>query len=379
MGVVHGRPVCRIAVRPRGAGARQRVGWQNPAVSRAATVTAGSLRFALAALLAIAAACTTGDGNGDPAAGGGPAGAGAGGEANQPAPGPPFAVGHRTMTLVDATRPTAAVPDVQPAVPDRTIEVDVVYPAEGDPAPDPDPASEPAIGGTAVDDARPAEGAFPLVVFAHGFEGRGDAFLGFAERWARAGYVVALPTFPLSREGLAVAQDLANQPADVSFVIDSLVALDDGDPLAGHVDAENIAVGGHSLGAATVFGVAYNACCTDERIDATIPVAGGTLPFEGSGEFDWPDTPMLLVHGVRDATVPIAVGDAMYDLARGPVWYLRPAEADHGTVFAGAAGRLFNDATIAFLDAELRGDDELLDAMADEVAASGVAEWRVRE
>src|SRR5690606_18829281 len=49
----------------------------------------------------------------------------------------PFAVGHRSLTLVDGSRPTDAVADVLPARPDRTIEVEVVYPAQGDAGPEP--------------------------------------------------------------------------------------------------------------------------------------------------------------------------------------------------------------------------------------------------
>ncbi len=295
----------------------------------------------------------------------------------------PFATGRRTMTLVDTSRTTDAVPDKLPERPDRTIEVEVVYPAEGEAGPDPtsgpDPGATgmPAPDGDSIVDAVPADGEFPLVVFAHGWNGRADNFRGFAESWAREGYVVALPTFPLSQEGIAV-DDLANQPGDVSFVIDELAALDGDDPLARLVDVEHVAVGGHSLGSATVFGVAYNSCCLDERIDATIPVSGGTLPIEGGNYENRPATPMLLVHGVQDQGVPIAAGDAMFELAKAPVWYLRPAEADHVTVFTGEAGRLFDAAALAFLDAQLKGDDAALDAMGAEVTASGVAEWRTK-
>jgi predicted dienelactone hydrolase len=286
----------------------------------------------------------------------------------------PFATGRRTTTLVDPGRGTDAVPGMLPERPDRTIEVEIVYPAAGEPGPP--PAGEP-VGSGSVVDAEPAEGAFPLVVFAHGWNGRADHFRGFAERWAREGYVVALPTFPLSREGIAVS-DLADQPGDISFVIDQLEALGDGDPLAGHVDTGRVAVGGHSLGSATTFGVAYNSCCVDERIDATIPVAGGALPIDGGDYDDPPTTPMLLVHGARDAAVPVAAGDAMFDLFDAPTWYLRPTDADHVSVFGGDSGRLFSEAVLAFLDAQLRDDSDALDAMGDAVAASGVAEWRTK-
>jgi dienelactone hydrolase len=349
------------------------------------TASRRSARAALAVVvavgLAMAAACSSGDGSAGDADTGDAAGGDAAAEAaaSESAPEPPFATGHRALTLVDESRPTDAVPGVQPAEPDRTVEVDVVYPAEGDAGPDPDPTAEPASPGAAVDDAPPAEGSFPLVVFAHGHNGMGEAFLGFAERWAREGYVVALPTFPLSREGLGVAADVANQPGDISFVIDSLAGLDAADPLAGHVETDEVVVGGHSLGGATVLGIAYNSCCIDERVVAAIQVSGGPLPYAGGDYVDPPPRPMLLVHGVEDETVPIAVGDAMFDFGSGPIWYLRPTEATHVTVFTGEPGRLFNEAVIAFLDAELQGDDDALDAMADEVAASGIAEWRVRD
>lgn len=286
----------------------------------------------------------------------------------------PFPTGRRTITMVDTSRPTAAVPGMFPERPERTLAVDVVYPAEGDPGPEPE--GEPATAGAATPDAAPADGAHPLVVFAHGWNGRTDNFLGFAERWAREGYIVALPTFPLSQEGIGV-QDLASQPGDVSFVIDELADLDDDDPLAGHVDAGRLAVGGHSLGSATTFGVAYNSCCLDERIDAIFPVAGGTLPIEGGDFEDAPATPMLLVHGVADEGVPIAAGDAMFELTDAPVWYLRAAGATHMGIFADEPGRLFNEAVIAFLDAQLRGDTAALDAFGDEVPPSA-GEWRVK-
>jgi dienelactone hydrolase len=338
--------------------------------TRRAAVAAG------AALLVIAGACSSsGDAQGGDAQSGDAQGDGAA-PTETTTPDGPFAVGRRTMTLVDASRTTAAVPDKLPERPDRTIEVVVVYPAEGEAGAE--PPGEPGAPGASVEDAPPAPGSFPLVVFAHGWNGLGDTFRGFAERWAREGYVVALPTFPLSQRDIAISADLANQPGDVSFVVDELAALADDDPLAGHVNVEQLAVGGHSLGSATVFGVAYNSCCTDERIDATIPVSGGTLPFEGGTYDGWPTTPMLLVHGAMDEAVPIGAGDAMFELAKPPVWYLRPAEAAHSTVFTGEPGRLFNEAMIAFLDAELKGDDAALETVGDEVAASGIAEWRVK-
>jgi pimeloyl-ACP methyl ester carboxylesterase len=293
---------------------------------------------------------------------------------SSPTPEPPFAVGRRTMDLVDDSRPTDAYPPASiDAAPDRTIETVLVYPAAGDPG-----GAEARSNGErgdgvesveapgSTEDAPPAEGSFPLVVWAHGWNGRGDVFLPYAELWAREGYVVALPTFPLSREGVADGEDVQNQPGDVSFVIDQVLDLDIADP-------DHIAVAGHSLGSATVFGVVYNSCCADDRIDAAIAVSGGGPIFEGGDYENPPRTPLLLVHGARDPGVPIGVGDATFRNQPGPVTYLRFDEADHNNLFWGPDGELFETAVLAFLDDQLRGDPTGMEALSDEVRSSGRA------
>jgi len=357
MRVVHGGAVSRMA--------------DCRAVVDPVRAVSHTLAGAVCALLVAASACSSGDDSSGAA--GSPGGAGEAAEVA--ATTGPYATGRRTVTLVDASRGTAEVPGVLPARADRTIEVEIVYPAEGEPGPEP---TAPGAPGGSVEDAAPADGEFPLIVFAHGFNGLGRFFRGYAEGWAREGYVVALPTFPLSRNGVAVSADAQNQPADVSFVIDELSALGPDDPLAGHVDDELVAVGGHSLGGATVLGATYNSCCADDRIDAVVQVAGGPLPFEGGTYQGGSQTPMLLVHGTADETVPVAVGDAVFEMIAGPIWYLRADGATHSGVFEAEAGELFDDAMLAFLAAELRGDDAGLEAVAGEVEASGAAEWRVR-
>nr|BFE71822.1 hypothetical protein GCM10020092_051230 [Actinoplanes digitatis] len=77
-----------------------------------------------------------------------------------------------------------------------------------------------------ADGAAPAAGRFPLVLFSHGLTSRPEDYEAILARWARAGFVVAGPTYPRTSYGAADfdALDIVNQPADASFVIDSLSA-----------------------------------------------------------------------------------------------------------------------------------------------------------
>jgi hypothetical protein len=119
----------------------------------------------------------------------------------------------------------------------------------------------------------------------------------------RTGFVVAAPVFPLtSRQAtFETVGDYVNQPADVSFVIDRILARsDDHDgPLAGRVDEEHIGLTELSLGGATVYGIALDSCCRDRRVDAALVMAGLLLPYDGAYEF--PAVPLLIIHGNGDA------------------------------------------------------------------------------
>jgi hypothetical protein len=155
-----------------------------------------------------------------------------------------FGVGHRRLVFVDGTRGTPAWAG-EPALPSRTLPTEVWYPttaANGDAAP--------------VEDAPLASGSrFPLVVNSPGLGdvGAGEAYAGIA--LATHGYVVASPTFPLTSTTFLLApagpylQDVVNQPADVSFLIDQLTtASAPAEFLAGAVDTKRIGVSGLSLG-----------------------------------------------------------------------------------------------------------------------------------
>ncbi len=148
------------------------------------------------------------------------------------APVPRYAVGTRRVTFVDASRPTLAFA-ANPALPTRTLETVVFYPADGSPGEGAREAAPPAT----------ADGPFPLIVFAHGSGGLGERYFGLLRAWAGAGYVVAAPVFPFAADPEeASPDDYPNQPGDMSVVIDELLApsADGTDELAGLVDPERI-------------------------------------------------------------------------------------------------------------------------------------------
>lgn len=264
----------------------------------------------------------------------------------------PFAVGRMSETLVDSSRPTPANGD-QPAIPERTIETSIYYPAEGTP------------GGVAVDGA-PGDGQgapFPLVVLGHGLGGNEESLAPLAQAWVSAGYVVAMPHFPLTYAGTpggVDGADVQSQPGDVSFVVDQMLAESDdsASPLAGLVNSERIGVAGHSNGAITALGVVANSCCRDPRITTAIVLSGSPSPYVG-GTYDLGDIPpIMFVHGVNDQAVSYNQAVETFNQAAAPKALLTLEQADHGGWLAPSneAFAITVKATTDFLDGYLRGD-----------------------
>ena len=279
-----------------------------------------------------------------------------------------FAVGTRFETLVDRSRPTMATADSD-AKPERTFETLVTYPAAGSP------------GGPAVSGAPAAPGGpYPLVVFSHGSGVSSPVrYELLLNAWAAAGYVVAAPKYPLSSTSLPGASaDAVNQPADVSFLISEMIRLgaNRGSPYAGLVDGERVAVAGHSLGAATTLGVAFNGCCVDRRIDAGIVMAGGEAFFPPEQWFGTIRTPILVVHGDDDRIVRIADGQKVFGDAPPPKAMLTVFGGDHNRPYGGSLAttenperlgatvngptRIVNTTAVAFLDRFLKDRKDAL-------------------
>jgi dienelactone hydrolase len=153
------------------------------------------------------------------------------------------------------------------------------------------------------------EGApYPLVVYAHGYMSQykeGEYILDFL---ASHGYVAVSVDFPLSNgssPGGAVLSDIVNQPGDVSFLIDQMLARTKqvDNLLYGRVDGDRIAALGLSLGGLTTELVAFDPRRKDPRIRAAISMAGPSQ-FLTPEFFDGDSIPFMYIAGTADAIVP---------------------------------------------------------------------------
>jgi predicted dienelactone hydrolase len=240
------------------------------------------------------------------------------------APGP-YAVGVRSLTLVDSSRQTPAQAGL-PALPSRTLPTQIWYPATG-----------PAGSAPVADAPLASGGPFPLIANSHGLGDLnvGEAYLAIA--LARRGFVVASPTFPLTNTATPCCSglsDAANQPGDIRFVIDQVLALSDGDGwLAGGVDHKRIGAQGLSLGGLTTLLVTYNPTLRDRRIRAAFAMAPASC--ELTRKALSPTPPLLLIDGDQDLITPVEQNAGRtFQRARMPRTLVTLARATH-TAFTG--------------------------------------------
>ncbi len=253
-----------------------------------------------------------------------------------------FGVGVTEHTFVDETR-------------GRTLRTRLLY-----------PASAPAAAGceppVAQPDARPAAGAFPLVLFAHGYLLPADGYDRMLATLASHGYLVAAPDFPhtTGRGGDGNRSDIVNQPADLSFVADQVIALGAAGgvpPVPAVAHPDRVAVAGHSDGGLTATAFAYNSTYRDPRVAAAASLTGGVALF--GGRYDAPNPPpLLLVHGTADATNGIAASTSALARLAAPEEHLVAIDGgDHIGPYMFGTGRAdLGDLLAAFFDGALEGD-----------------------
>jgi predicted alpha/beta-fold hydrolase len=197
-----------------------------------------------------------------------------------------YAVGDIDYHLVDTSRPTAANGDFA-GLDHRELDIRVWFPK--------------------VEQGRVAPGRHPLLVYSHGFAANKLSGAYLATYMARQGYLVVAADYPLTRflaPGGANFSDVVNQPGDISFLLDTLLAWD-GDPdspFFERVDAERIAAMGISLGGLTGTLAAYHPQWRDDRLQLVISIAGPSSMLN-SAFFNASQVPMLMVATPGDAVV----------------------------------------------------------------------------
>jgi dienelactone hydrolase len=245
-----------------------------------------------------------------------------------------------------AATPSAAAPRPGPQAPTRAFAVKTrkLQLSRGADRPLPTTVWYPATGA----------GPFPVIVFSHGLTARPADYADFLRRWARAGFVVAAPAYPHTSAGVADFNviDVLNQPADASYVLTQVLALDGkaGDPLRGRLDRTHVAAAGHSGGGITTLGMLSGT--RDDRLTAAVVLAGRqVLP----GTFTGPEIPVLFVHGKLDRTVRYAEGLAAFRAVPWPKGLLTLPSAGH-VVTSGQEFDLVAEATTDFWRWRLYGD-----------------------
>ncbi|WP_194908452.1 alpha/beta hydrolase family protein [Catenulispora rubra] len=198
----------------------------------------------------------------------------------------------------------------------------------------------------------PAVGTgLPVILLSHGHGGSNNlsslnGYGPLANAWAAQGFVVIQPTHLSSRTLSHRVADLPDGPLfwrsraeDMTHILDRLDVIEQAVPqLAGRLDAEKVAVAGHSLGGFTASvllgaqvdpGTGEVVDLTEPRIKAGVllaaPGRGGDalngprasiVPFFRSVDFATMTTPALVVAGDKD--------DSQHFTDIGPQWHVDP-------------------------------------------------------
>lgn len=217
----------------------------------------------------------------------------------------------------------------------------------------------PALASTDIADR--SGGPYPLVVFGPGYLEVPSAYSVLLRHWAAAGFVVAGITFPRTNPaapGGPTEADLPNQPGDVSYVINQMLA-DTARPtsaLYGMVSSSEIAVAGQSDGGNTALAVGYDSVYRDPRVKAVVVLSGAQYPFQGIGTWYGAGSPPLLaVQGTADTINPPAYTNAFFGPAPQPKYLLCLAGAAHLSPYTSTNSyeQIVARTTTAFLDQEL--------------------------
>jgi predicted dienelactone hydrolase len=240
------------------------------------------------------------------------------------APVAPYRVGTEQIKLIEPAGGARTNATTASGRPVRALPTVIRYPALGAAGAGDHPGARPSTAG----------GPFPLIVFSEGYNVSAEVYSALLDAWARAGYVVADPTYPFndpSTPGGPQESDIVNHPADLRFVISSLLAAnqDPGSPLHRLMRTPAVAVIGHSDGGDVTLAVAANTCCRDRRVKAAVILSGAELGAFGGSYYGAGSVPLLVIQGTADTVNLPGCSAALYDQAPAPKYYIGLPGAQH--------------------------------------------------
>lgn len=188
-----------------------------------------------------------------------------------------YEVGIETFDWVDHSRVTLNPADPGgPGTAGRVLTTQIRYPTVRGSATGETPGAAPAT----------ADGPFPVVLFAHGYDLSPSYYEALLDAWVRAGFIVVSPVFPdentatvnadggpYSTEGIDAQYDVENEPGDLAYVLgqfDSLVAKGSGSRLSGMAETSAVVLAGQSDGANVVGALEFGSAFAAVR--AALPV-----------------------------------------------------------------------------------------------------------
>lgn len=258
-------------------------------------------------------------------------------------------MGVASLPVLEPTTSSLANAKTSSGQPARSLSTTIRYPASGKPGPP---------GGSPVPGAPPqrAAGPFPLVVFSQGYDYPAEGYSALLDAWARAGFVVADPTYPdtdPSTPGGPNESDIVNHPADLRFVLSALIAAGHraSSRLHGLVKADQIALIGQSDGGDVTLATSANTCCRDPRVKAAVILSGAELAAFGGTYYGSGSPPLLVVQGDADPINVPGCSAALYGQAPEPKYYLDLLGASHlpPYVTPGRTRDVVGQAVISFL------------------------------
>lgn len=219
----------------------------------------------------------------------------------------------------------------------------------------------------------------PLVLFAAGYDSYPGVYAPLLAAWARAGFVVAAPTFPDENPAAVAAQrtntegDLANEPADLAYVghaLERASARRAGicPRVFGMIEPHVLVVAGHSDGATAAALFAFGTGSDPQGVPESVLRAGFSLRAalifsgaeDGLGTYGapYPHLPLFMVQSAGDHCNPERDAVALYRaLHVDERFFLLLRTAQHRSPFDGTDKPAFNLVTatsIRFLRLSVR-------------------------